>query len=359
MKQSVIATVLFSMGLLSACNDGSKAPADDGSFVIEGQIPLPDGYNVGLCVHTDTAYAVAIAEAVMKDGRFELTGKTDKTYQGTLMTNNLSLVEQNQWPVDSIHWTYTDVFLSSGHLQFTGTEESNFRLTGTDVQADYNELLSMGGAEQADKWAFIDNHPQSVVSTWLACQMTDRAYRLTADQVNHLAETIKDCPADTSRFALLQRKLASARQTVKNGPLADLELVSVKGDTCHLTDVVKQVAKSKSEKGQQPYVLIDFWASWCGICLYSMPAVQELVKQQAGRLSVVAVSIDTKEEAWRTAMEKHPEPWPQYMTTKQGYDDLFTKYQVGNGVPYYLLISPEGLVIGSPERPEDTSAMMQ
>jgi thiol-disulfide isomerase/thioredoxin len=101
------------------------------------------------------------------------------------------------------------------------------------------------------------------------------------------------------------------------------------------------------------YVLIDFWASWCGMCLHAMPEVAEIAKDFNDIFCVIGVSIDTKDAAWRKAMEKHPEPWPQYITTKQGYQDLFDKYQVGNGVPYYLLVAPDGKVITSPEHPSD------
>jgi hypothetical protein len=51
-------------------------------------------------------------------------------------------------------------------------------------------------------------------------------------------------------------------------------------------------------------------------------------------------------------MKKHHEPWAQYRTTQQGYKDLFTKYQVGNGVPYYLLIRPDGKVLSAMSGPE-------
>lgn len=347
-KYFLSAIMLTTAALLSSCSDDGKALSD--SFVIEGQLPLPDGYVAGICVHTDTAYSVSLGDDTIRNGHFRIEGKLDKPYQGTLMTNNLALVEKNQWPTDSIHWTYTDVFVSNGQLLFTGADEQSFRLTGTQVQADYNEWLDMGGDNQGDPWTFINTHPSSVISTWLACQLTERAYRLTAEQVNQLAQTVKGSPVDTARFALLQQKLEAARATVKDAPLVDLQLIDVKGDTCQLVNILPQNGK---------LVLIDFWASWCGICLYSMPDIARLAAQYADRFCVVAVSIDTKEEAWRKAMEQHPEPWPQYMTTAQGYQGLFDKYQVGNGVPYYLLVSADGHVLCSPASPEELAEILE
>lgn len=343
------------VSLLPSCQEGSKEMPDDGTFVIEGTIPLPDGYTVGLCIHTDTAFSVpACPDDTIKDGHFTLKGRVDKPYPGMLTTNNLALVEKNHWPDDSIRWTYNDVFVTGGQLQFAGEDEQSFRLTGTQVQTDYNDLLRMGGERGDSLWAFIDSHPRSVVTVWLANQLTDRAYTLTADEVEHLEQTVKGSPADTARFALFQKKIEAAKKTVKNSPVTDLELIDVKGDTCHLTTIAAELGKH----APSAYILIDFWASWCGICLHSMPAVSALQKQYSDRLRVIAISIDTKEEAWRKAMEQHPHTWPQYMTTSQGYDDLFTKYQVGNGVPYYLLLSPEGRVVGSPSGPEEVEEMI-
>lgn len=336
---------------LTACAPAAQQQPD--SFTINGRVSLPDGYTAGLCVHTDTAFSVSICEDVaISNGQFVMTGQVDKPYQGTLMTNNLQLVEQNQWPADSIRWTYSDVFLTNGELTFTLTDttvpEPQGQLTGTQVQTDYNDWLAMKQA--ADPWPFIKQHPQSVISVWLANQLTDRAYNLTAEQVQTLEQTITDCPADTAHFHQFLRKIGAAKKTVKGAPVTDLELTDVSGNTCHLTDIIPNNGK---------YVLLDFWASWCGICIHSMPDIAALATRYQERFCVIGISIDTKPEAWRAAMEKHPEPWPQYCTTQQGYQDLFTKYQVGNGVPYYLLVSPDGKVLMSPDGPAEIQEFLE
>ncbi len=314
-------------------------------FVVKGDVNLPDNYAVGICCHTDTAYSAEVAKGFIKNGKFTLKGHIGKPQPGTLMTNNLELVEKNNWPVDSIRWTYTEIFLSDDAI----TVDKDFHITGSPIQQDYNYYQAMPQTEDKD-WKFIDEHPQSVIAVYLANQLLERGYNLTQEQVAHLEKNITNVPADPERMAEFKQRLAYAKKTTKGGDLVDLELNDVNGKLCHLVDVVPKNSK---------YVLVDFWASWCGICLAAMPDIRKLTQQYKDKFEVIGVSIDTKEDAWRKAMEKHPEPWPQYMTTPRGYQDLFERYQVGAGVPYYIILTPDGKVLNSPSTPEAVKEILE
>lgn len=338
MKQKILTTLFPLLGLWGA----STATHAQEGFVVKGQLNLPDGYDVEICCETDTSSSVEVAAGKIKDGHFILTGKVGKPQSGTFMTNNMQLVSDNKWPIDSIRWTYTDIFMSDNEISVA----PDFTITGGKVQTDFNEWQKLKAAHTdkavSAEEAFIAAHPQSVISVWLANDMLKRGYNLTKEQVEQLERTITSVPQDTARMSEFKKRIAFAKKTTKGGNLVDLELEDINGSVCHLTDIVP---KNK-------YVLVDFWASWCGICIAAMPEIQRIAEQYKDKFAVIAVSIDTKREAWKAAMEKHPEPWPQYVTTKNGYQDLFHKYQVGNGVPYYIMITPDGKVLNSPSHPK-------
>lgn len=303
-------------------------------FVINGNVPsLPDGTAVGVTTSEDSI--VELAQDTVRNGHFTLRGTIKGTVLAMLSTNNLGLVDKNHWPADSIHWNYIDLFLSAD----TMTLSPDLKIHGGCVQEDFNALQAIGDwHDPAVTDSFAATHPTSAVTAWIVNNELKRGFRLDDKGVERISHLLTACPDDPARYEEFLARVAQARKSTVGKPFIDLQIKDPKGKVLHLKDVVT--------KGK--YVLVDFWASWCGQCLAAFPKVEEIGKKYASRLRIIDLSIDTKNAAWQRAMQKHHQPWPQYCTTPQGYKDLFSKYQIGNGVPYFILISPEGKVIGSP-----------
>ena len=303
-------------------------------FVINGNAPsLSDGTVVGMTASEDSI--VELAQDTVRNGRFTLRGTVKGTVLAMLSTNNLGLVDKNHWSADSIHWNYIDLFLSAD----TMTMSPDLKIHGGRVQEDFNALQAIGDwHDPAVTDSFAVTHPQSAVTAWIVNNELKRGFRLDDKGVERISHLLTACPDDPARYEEFLARVAQARKSTVGKPFIDLQIKDPKGEVLHLKDVVT--------KGK--YVLVDFWASWCGQCLAAFPKVEEIGKKYASQLRIIDLSIDTNATAWQHAMQKHHQPWPQYCTTPQGYKDLFSKYQIGNGVPYFILISPEGKVIGSP-----------
>lgn len=98
--------------------------------------------------------------------------------------------------------------------------------------------------------------------------------------------------------------------------------------------------------GKGKVVLIDFWASWCGPCIASLPELKEFYNKNKNKgLVVLGVSLDTDKKAWINATEKHQIKWSQLSNLK-GWDDPAAKSYGINMIPHTILVDQEGTIVG-------------
>lgn len=96
------------------------------------------------------------------------------------------------------------------------------------------------------------------------------------------------------------------------------------------------------------YVLIDFWASWCGPCLKEMPNVVKLYNEtKRDKFEIVGISIDSKEkeDAWKKSIKDFKMKWIQACDFETWFGPVARKYDV-QAIPRTILVDPEGKVAG-------------
>ena len=125
------------------------------------------------------------------------------------------------------------------------------------------------------------------------------------------------------------------QQSIAVGTMApEIEIAGVDGKTIKLSDY----------KGK--YVLIDFWASWCGPCRRESPILVKAYEQYKDKnFTIFSVSLDNNKEKWLAAIQADGLNWQAHGSSLSSWNcPVARRYNVSS-IPHSLLIDPQGNVI--------------
>jgi peroxiredoxin len=192
--------------------------------------------------------------------------------------------------------------------------------------------------EMQKRWIY--NHPASPVSAYVLAYMRFSVNFDTLENIyNHLtAAATKNFPAKNLKHAIEVNKLTGIGK-----PALDFTQTDTAGKPVSLKDF----------RGK--YVLLDFWASWCGPCREENPnVVAAFNKYHDKNFTVLSVSLDqpTGKEKWLNAIHKDGLTWTHVSDLKFWSNAVARKYDI-EGIPANFLIDPNGVIIGKNLRGDD------
>lgn len=248
--------------------------------------------------------------------------------------------------------------LITGSFEMKGSE--NQRLLGMMNKALGNEMMtSLGIALMGQKAQTDQQLRDSLGNMYIKAKANTKAVFDTIVSQHHdsyvSALIIKDFYSkekdyDATRMLQLYGDLSPQVRASSIGKelKATIEKMQVTGigqmaPEFHLQTPEGKSVSLSSLRGH--YVLIDFWASWCGPCIREIPNVKKTYERfHSEGFEILSVSLDNKSENWENAIRKHGLNW-NHVSSLKGWKCPVAKLYHVSAVPAMFLIGPDGRII--------------
>ncbi|MDR1415095.1 MAG: AhpC/TSA family protein [Odoribacteraceae bacterium] len=128
--------------------------------------------------------------------------------------------------------------------------------------------------------------------------------------------------------------------------IENLKLVNIGGIAPEIALPAPDGSTFKLSALRGKYVLLDFWASWCGPCLAEVPNVKAIYdKYHVKGFEILGVSLDNKRDAWLSAIDKHDLAW-HHVSSLEGWQCPIAALYNVTAIPRMYLLDPQGCIIG-------------
>lgn len=331
---------------------------NDAKYVVSGKNAADDGAVVYLI---DKLSETPIDSAVIADGCFKMKGKTakdaflsvkvegwewsfplfndgkpvqidlaDSTVTGSELNTRLSEYDRQDAAALNEFNDFIKAYMAlppaereAGEAEFIAEYQDRLK----DIGEDYVTLIE-DNMDNLIPVAFIRNVPMLAGDEEFNELINSDAPFASHPYVQAFRTEYEEATAQ-------ERAAQDSKQAIIGQKFLELEQADPKGKMHKLSEYV----------GQGKWVLVDFWASWCGPCKAEMPNVTAAYKKYHDKgFDIVGISFDREKEPWVKAITDWDMPWIHLSDLQYWNNSASDIYSV-NSIPDNLLIDPNGIVV--------------
>lgn len=269
----------------------------------------------------------------VKNNEFEFTGKTNFPIQGWLTLETKS----------NMDWLYVE----NNNISITINSPEEMKVTAVTGSESYKKQNAFN--------TFIENHindnnfnyrlkdsltgfilanPKHSLSGLFLAKVASETWILSPDEVKQLKSKLDTSKQSRTDLFVIDQAIEKLSKFGIGSTFKDFELTNMEG-TLQSTATINS-----------PYLLVDFWASWCVPCRKQNPEFVKVYNQFHNKgFDILSISIEDDPEQWQKAITKDHLTWNHLRSGNEFDSDLVYYYEFYS-IPYNILIDKNRKVLG-------------